>query len=360
MLRIDVQKKLPAIELSLELEIFSGFTALHGPSGSGKTTILNLISGLVDPTDGEIVLKETVLYSREKKINLPPQKRHIGYIFQESRLFPHLSVRENLEFGYKRLKAEERQFSFAEIVDVTGVGHLMTRLPGNLSGGEKQRVAIARALLASPEFLLMDEPLAALDLPTRYSLLKFIKEIHVELNVPVLYVTHDVTQVLTFADKVIVLKNGRFSGYGTPFSLLNEMFSGPLVPYEDIPNIFEATLTAHDKEKQITTAKSGQASFILPYLDVPVGEKVVLNIPASEVILATQRPDGLSANNILRGTIREMQALGKRILVAVDAGLILKAEIVPATVKRLKLEAGKDIYLIIKASAFKKISESVN
>lgn len=360
MLKIDVVKSQPGFRVALALDVLPGFTALYGPSGSGKTTVLNMISGLLDPSEGEIILNDKILFSRKRKINLPPQKRHLGYIFQESRLFPHLTVQRNLEFGYARLRPQERKFLLPDIVEVTGVGPFLGRYPEKLSGGEKQRVAIARALLASPEFLLMDEPFAALDLPTRYLLLKFIQEIHLELGVPILYVTHDVSTVLTFADRVIVLKNGESLGYDVPYAMLSALLAEPLVPYEDIPNILNVTIAQHDRQKQTTLAETGSMRLILPRLDKPVGENVVLNIPASEIILATQKPDGISASNILSGTILELHRLGERFLAEVDAGTRFYVEIVPATVRRLDLKAGQKVYLIMKASAFKKIGNSPN
>jgi len=356
MLKIEIEKNHSDFHLSLSLHIASGFTALYGASGSGKTTTLNLIAGLLKPSDGEITLHGTVLFSKTRRINLSPQQRRIGYIFQESRLFPHLSVQENLAFGYHQLPARQRKFDLSDVIEVTGVGSFLERSPGNLSGGEKQRVAIARALLASPEFLLMDEPVAALDIPTRYALLKFIKHIHQELTLPILYVSHDVSHVLTFADEVVVLRHGRIIGCGPPNAMLDELISGPLVPYEDVPNILDATVTSHDLEKHVSFANTERLQLTLPHLDLPTGASVTLNIPASEIILATERPHGLSASNVLPGTIRALHGLGERILVEIDAGDTFRVEIVPATVARLALTPRKPVYLIIKASSFRKIS----
>ncbi|MFQ5769246.1 MAG: ATP-binding cassette domain-containing protein, partial [bacterium] len=186
MLKVEIQKKIEKFSLDLDLEIRPAFTALFGPSGTGKTTTLNLIAGLIPPDRGEIVLDKRILFSQSAGINLSPQKRNIGYIFQESRLFPHLSVQQNLQFGMQKIAKNNRKFDLKKVVKIVGVQNLLNRTPEDLSGGEKQRVALARALLASPEYLLLDEPLAALDLPVRLSFLNFLKDIHKRFSIPIL------------------------------------------------------------------------------------------------------------------------------------------------------------------------------
>ncbi|MFQ6113727.1 MAG: molybdenum ABC transporter ATP-binding protein [bacterium] len=355
MLRVKINKQMSGFNINLDIEIKSAFTALFGASGSGKTTTLNLIAGLMAPTQGEIALNDRILFSKKEKINIAPQKRHIGYIFQESRLFPHLSVKKNLEFGWHKIAGKNRKFRFEEIVQVTGVNHLLNRMPRDLSGGEKQRVALARALLASPDYLLMDEPLAALDLPARLSFLKFLKTIHNELHLPILYVSHDLSNVLNFADRVIILQNGRNIGYGPPYTLLDKMTAPPLISREDIPNIFEVEIVAHHASKGLTMVEVENLTFVLPHLERAVGEKVLLNIPASEIIIAKEEPRGLSASNIFAGTITDIYHLGARILVAVNAGEHFTVEIVPATVERLDLRKHAKVFLIIKASSFRRL-----
>ncbi|NIR48037.1 molybdenum ABC transporter ATP-binding protein [candidate division KSB1 bacterium] len=355
MLKITAKKQIAEFRLDLDLQIESSFTALFGPSGSGKTTTLNLIAGLTQPSDGEIVLDERILFSKSQRINLPPQKRNVGYIFQESRLFPQLTVRKNLMFGLRYTAYTIRKFRFNEIAEVAGVLPLMDRRTGDLSGGEKQRVALARALLASPDYLLMDEPLAALDMTTRLAFLNFLKNVHRQFRLPILYVSHDLANVLNFADHVIVLQNGKSVGSGPTYSLLDKMKSAPLLSREDVANLFNIKVTSHEPSRGVTTATVGQVTFTLPHLESAVGEMLLLNIPASEIIISLQEPHDLSASNILAGTVKRIHHLGERVLVEVDTGVKFIVEIVPATVERLALQPGKRVFLIIKASSFRKL-----
>jgi molybdate transport system ATP-binding protein len=366
MLNVRVIKHRPNFNLQVAVAIKPAFTAIFGPSGAGKTTILNLIAGLDLPSEGEIDLDGKILFSKRRRINLRPQRRNIGYIFQEGRLFPHLSVRANLEFGLNLTKAGARKFKFDEIVQATGVAAFLERTPDSLSGGEKQRVALARALLASPDYLLMDEPLAALDLSARLSFLKFLKDIHRTFKLPILYVSHDLSNVLNFADAVIILKEGKMMGCGSPYALLDKMAAPPLISREDIPNIFEATVTSH-LPGGVTVVAVGDVTFKLPHLTATVGEKLLLNISASEIILAGEEPRHLSASNIFSGVISEIRYLGERVLVevtvasatqpsqAVETGEHFSVEIVPATVERMALHTGKSIFLIIKAASFRRL-----
>ncbi len=355
MLKVQIQKEFSNFTIDLNLKVKPAFTALFGPSGVGKTTTLNIIAGLIQPERGEISLDDRKLFSHVSKINLSPQKRNIGYIFQESRLFPHLSVKKNLEFGLHGIAENQRKFAFNDIVEITGVTKFLKRTSGDLSGGETQRVALARALLASPEYLLMDEPLAALDFPARLSFLNYLKEIHKRFALPILYVSHDLSNVLNFADQVIILKYGRNVSYGPPYSLLDKMTAPPLISREDIPNIFEINILSNNLAKGLTVAAVDNVNFILPYLDCPIGEKMLLNIPASEIIISIAEPENISASNILPGIITEIHHLNERIFLDVDVGVQFTVEIVPATIDRLDLTKSKEVFLIIKASSFRRL-----
>ena len=206
MLHIDVKKQLGALPLEAHLDIPSqGVTALFGLSGSGKSSLINLVSGLITPDEGVIALNERELFNSAEKICVPIEKRNIGYVFQDARLFPHYTVNGNLRYGMKNTSKDE----FNYIVELLGIGHLLKRYPITLSGGEKQRVAIGRALLTDPEILLMDEPLSALDLPRKRELMNYLERLSKEINIPILYVTHSLDELLRLAERVVLLTNGK-------------------------------------------------------------------------------------------------------------------------------------------------------
>ncbi len=356
MLKLDLSKTAGDFHLHLQVQVAPSFVSLFGPSGSGKTTALNLISGLAKPDSGEVFLGDTCLFSSSRRVNIKPQQRRLGYIFQESRLFPHLSVQQNIQFGLNLTPAPERRFTSGEIVEICGLQALLNRMPAALSGGERQRVALARAILAAPRCLLLDEPLAALDHNARLSFLRFLRRVHIDLELPILYVSHDISNVINFADEVIILDNGRVVGHGPPKSLLDKMISEPLVASADLSNLFEVRVDSHDPQRGLTLVASEKNEFTLPAISAGVGEQLLLNIPASEIILATSEPSGLSASNILRGAVARINRLPDRVFVEIDAGEKYTVEIVEATVQRLSLAAGKEIFLIVKASSFRRLS----
>lgn len=211
MISIILDKVLGGIHLKVDVELpNSGVTVFFGPSGSGKTSVINLLSGMMRPDKGFIKIHDRILFDSEKRISVPPYERRMGYIFQESRLFPHLTVTSNLRYGYR----EGGQIVFDEVVELLGVGHLLKRRPHHLSGGEKQRVAIGRALLTNPDLLLMDEPLSALDELRKEEIIPFIKRIRDEFYTPIVYVTHSTHEVERLANNVVVMKNGVVTAFG--------------------------------------------------------------------------------------------------------------------------------------------------
>ncbi|WP_269526866.1 molybdenum ABC transporter ATP-binding protein [Coraliomargarita parva] len=214
-MKVEIQHKQGDFNLDVSfLGVQSGITALYGPSGSGKSSVIQIVAGLRKPDRGYIRLNSVCLFSSEEKINLPPEKRRIGYVFQDSRLLPHYSVYSNLNYGRKLVPQESHFIEFDPVVDLLGIGHLLKRRPADLSGGEKQRVAIGRALLMSPSILLMDEPLTSLDAARKRELLPFIRQICDTFKVPILYVSHSPAEIREIADDVVVLQNGRVAEFG--------------------------------------------------------------------------------------------------------------------------------------------------
>ncbi|SMC97434.1 molybdate transport system ATP-binding protein [Desulfocicer vacuolatum DSM 3385] len=210
MIDIDIQRQQGDFQVNARFTgNDSGVTALFGPSGAGKTSIVNMVAGLTPPDAGHIVINERRLFDSSRKINLAPEKRRIGYIFQDGRLFPHLSVKSNLTYGMKQVPVSQRYIEFDTVVELLGIAHLLERRPAKLSGGEKQRVAIGRGLLSSPAMLLMDEPLASLDQDRKLEVLPFIRRMCREFSLPILYVSHSRDEILTLASRVILLRAGQ-------------------------------------------------------------------------------------------------------------------------------------------------------
>lgn len=208
MLKINVRKKFPDLCLNVELSLPArGVTGIFGLSGAGKSTLINLVAGLNTPDSGNIQLNDRTLFDHKLQINLPPEQRHIGYVFQDGRLFPHYKVKGNLQYGMP--KSQKCGENFDKIVQLLGLENLLNRYPHSLSGGEKQRVAIGRALLSEPDLLLMDEPLSALDLPRKRELLHYLQHLTQQVNIPILYVSHSLNELKLLADQVVLLENGK-------------------------------------------------------------------------------------------------------------------------------------------------------
>ena len=221
MLEVRAKHRLGVFQLDVELVApTGGIVALFGRSGAGKTSLVNMLAGLLRPTEGRIALNGTVLFDSAARIDLPPERRRLGYVFQEGRLFPHLDVRGNLLYGFRRVPAAERAIRLEQIVELLGIGPLLRRRPASLSGGEKQRVAIGRALLANPRLLLMDEPLASLDATRKAEILPFIEQLRDKLRLPIVYVSHDMGEIVRLADTVVLLADGRVTAIGSAEQVL--------------------------------------------------------------------------------------------------------------------------------------------
>jgi molybdate transport system ATP-binding protein len=214
MLAIDVERRLGDFHLAAKFETKGRTTALFGPSGAGKTTIVNLIAGLIAPDRGRIVLGDKILFDTSARVNIPPHRRHIGYVFQEGRLFPHLTVRGNLDYGRLMNRLPHDEDDERRIVELLDIGHLLNRRPGTLSGGERQRVAIGRALLTRPQLLLLDEPLASLDAPRKGEILPYLVRLRDDVGVPMIYVSHQPEEVKQIANEVVRIEAGGVAASG--------------------------------------------------------------------------------------------------------------------------------------------------
>lgn len=356
-LQVDCEMQLGNFLLQPKCSLQSDFTALFGPSGCGKTSTLKLIAGLLQPHRGQVRLADRVLYDSESRLNTPPETREVGLVFQDGRLFPHLSVQKNLQFGLQNTPPAKQRLRFDDVVDVLRISHLLERRPATLSGGEIQRIAIGRALLASPKLLLMDEPLAAVDIPSKLSLLVELHKIRDVFHIPIVYVSHDLSTVLNIASHVMRMDAGRIVAEGQPFEVLANYVHKPLMETDEIRNLLEMTVTSHNAERGSSDVTSGGVSFVLPHISAAVGARLTIDIPASEILLAIEKPVGLSARNIIAGKVVQIHHFGSRVIVKVDIGMVLSVEIVEGTLAGLEIAVGKRVFLVMKATAFRKVGE---
>lgn len=348
-LSVDIRHSLGAFTLDVRFEAPPGLTVLFGRSGSGKSTVINAVAGLLTPDDGRITVEDQTLLDHSRGIDLPPHRRGLGYIFQEGRLFPHMTVRQNLMFS--RWFRKSRRSDFGEVVDMLGIGALLDRRPGALSGGEKQRVAIGRALLGDPRIILADEPLAALDEPRKAEILPYFERLRDEVAVPILYVSHSATEVARLATTVVTLENGRVTGQGPATGILGDPMLTPLGA-RAAGAVLETTVKRHHDDG-LTELQAGGMTLFVPRVAQRVGQPLRIRIAAQEVILARQRPEGLSALNILPGQvvkIREGAGPGALVSVATPAGTIL-ARITQRSARELGLGEGVACHAIVKSVA---------
>ncbi len=367
MIEIDINQRLGAFELHAAFAApGSGATVVFGPSGAGKSCLLAAIAGLRRPDRGRIAIGDDVLFDAARGIDLAAEDRRIGFVFQEARLFPHLGVRANLEYGRRRRRGDGAA-GFDDIVALLGIGALLERRPASLSGGEKQRVAIGRALLSNPRLLLLDEPLAALDDPRKAEILPFLERLRDELGVPMLYVTHSMEEVTRIADHLVLLEQGGVTAAGAPAELLTRLDLPLLVDRGDVGSVLIGRIAGHDAERGVTHVAVGAADFLLSHVELPVGHAVRLRVLARDVAIATQRPEGLSVQNVLPGRLtgsvaRPNQRRLLRIAVGGDAAggdaaigrmgeAALLALLTEDSARRLHLEPGQEVFALVKSVA---------
>ncbi len=334
-----------------------GITALFGPSGCGKTTTLRCIAGLTR-LQGVLRIGNEIWHETESRTFRKPHQRAIGYVFQEASLFSHMSVRENLLYGAKRARRlgnSSPELNFDEIVSLLGIAPLMKRETTALSGGERQRVALARALLSQPKLLLMDEPLSALDRTTKDELLPYIETLQEHLAIPVLYVSHDISEVSRLADSIVVLSNGRQIASGSVHDIFERLDLAPETGRFEAGVVLTTEVVAQDPYYAVTQLNHNGQALVIPSVDATVGDKIRVRVRARDVALATKRPDGISIRNVLQGQITEIiqETTSAYAETLVDiGGARLRAHITRAAVADLKLAPGMRVYALIKSVAF--------
>lgn len=343
----------PTVRLDLAFDAPShGICALFGPSGSGKSSILLMIAGLLQPDTARIALDDFLLADSATGMWLQPEQRHIGLVFQDARLFPHMSVETNLRYGLRRSHAP--RLGFDAVVELLALGPLLARRPHTLSGGQRQLVAIGRALLAQPRLLLMDEPLASLDAGRKAEILPYLARLPAALGLPVLYVTHAWDEVAQLADTLVLLAAGRVVASG-PLAEIASRADTPLAQRSDAGAVLNCRVDGHDPGRALTWLACGGAKLLVPTLAQPSGAAVRVRIPAREVILAHAAADlagVISLHNILPGTVRAISAdpVRNAAMVEIDVGgTTLLARVTPDAVVRLQLGIAAPVLALIKS-----------
>lgn len=357
MLDIDVRLSRGRFQLAAHLKLGRQVTGLFGPSGSGKTSLLMVVAGLLRPDSGRIVLDGKPLFESKARIDVASHRRRVGLVFQDSQLFPHLCVRDNLLYGFRRAPRQERRFQLNEIVELLEIGKLLDAKPRQLSGGEKQRVALGRSLLASPRLLLLDEPLASLDQGLKEQILPFLRRVKEELHLPMLYVSHSMSEVLQLTDFLVLMANGAVQGSGFLRDLVRseELFRLSAAP--GIDNILPVSILAHDVSHGCTLARFFGIRLMLPYTErARTGETHYVSVRSNEIVLSHAPVPRISIQNQLKGRICAVIPHSDRVLVQVDAGTTLIAEITRRAWLDMQLHEGDTAYCLIKAHSFNVLS----
>ena len=354
MLSVAVRHRFGDFQLDAAFDSPGGLTALFGRSGAGKTSLINAIAGLFRPEEAQIVVDGEVLTDSERGVFMPVRRRRIGYVFQEGRLFPHLTVRQNLLYGRWFAPKGGSAGDFDHVVDLLGIGALLGRRPANLSGGEKQRVAIGRALLSRPRLLVMDEPLASLDEARKSEILPYIERLRDDSAVAIVYVSHAIAEVTRLATTMVVLSHGRVAAVGPTAAIMGRLDLFPLTGRAEAGAILATRVAEHDLTFGLTTLRAAAGRLRVPHLDLPLGSALRVRIRARDVMIALAPPEGLSALNVLPGVVAEIGGGGGPIVdIRLDCtGEALIARLTRRSVEGLGLVPGRRVYAVIKSIAF--------
>jgi molybdate transport system ATP-binding protein len=337
-------------ELDVEASLPRGITILFGPSGAGKTTLLDCMAGLMRPDAGRIATQEEILFDSTLGINIPPQLRKVGYVFQDLALFPHLTVQSNIEYGLSRLGSEQRQRRSAVILESFRIARLRSRRPGQISGGERQRVALARALVIDPAILLLDEPLAALDAVTKSKIVDDLRAWNQEHGVPIVYVTHSREEVFALGERVIVLENGRVVAQGTPHQVMSAPRLETVAQLAGFENIFDATVIAAHEERgtMVCQLSESKVEIETPLVRADVGSGLRVGIRAGDILLASLPPVGLSARNIIPGRVVSLAQRDVIVVAKVNCAVEMEVHLTLAARDSLQLHPGREVWLVVK------------
>lgn len=345
---LNFHKSIGSFRLEVDCQIHQKVTAFLGASGSGKTTLLNCISGTLTPDQGKITFGDEVLYSKDLKVNVPSNHRRFGYVFQEGLLFPHLTVEQNIRYGQTRT-LRNKQNSISQEIEILEISELLNRYPGQLSGGQRQRVAIARALVMKPRLLLMDEPLASLDGGLKRRIIPYLHHIKHAFEIPILYVTHAISEAMALADEAFLLSHGKIIAAGEPHQLLTSPSALPIANLTGVENILNLPVISSNKQKGITELEIGSQHLVVPYINAEIGEKIPIAIRAEDIIISLEPNLPISARNILKGIVEEVD--DQVLLSILVEGQRFSVKITQEACKQLQICKGKEVYCVIKANA---------
>jgi molybdate transport system ATP-binding protein len=356
LLTAQFRKRLPSqgSEFTLEVDFPAapGFTILFGPSGAGKTTLLDCVAGLTIPNSGRIAVSDRVLFDSAQSINIPVSKRRVGYVLQDLALFPHLTVERNVQYGLAHLPQAERAAQTSTILQAFRIPHLAQRYPREISGGESQRTALARTLVTDPAVLLLDEPLVALDGPTKAKIIDDLRQWNQAHRIPILYVTHSREEVFALGERVIVLDSGRIVAQGTPHEVIAAPQQETVAQLVGFENTFDAVVDSVHPERgtMVCRVKADGSPVLLetPLVRGGVGSALRVGIRAGDILLATAPPVGLSARNVIPGRIASLEQRDVIVSARVKCRVEMEVHLTLAARDSLQLETGKEVWLVIK------------
>ncbi len=355
MINVDISLPRKNFDVSICESFSSGITGIFGPSGSGKTSLLHAIAGLAHPKEGSISIGQHTVFDSQKHIHIPVEKRNIGYVFQEGRLFPHMSVEKNLMYGIK--KNGHNKVNFDEVVELLNLGHILKSKPSQISGGERQRTALGRSLLSSPDILLLDEPFSAVDTNLRKQILPFILRIQQKVKVPTLVVSHDIPDLLKLTSTLCIIKNGQCIGHGEYYDLLKNKTISEIFGTSALVNSVETTVMHATPENGLTILswKKDDREVLIKcekskdlYQE---GQLIKVFINADDIALSEEKLDNVSIQNQIRGTVTDAIEHGATLLCIVDVGFKLVVEITTDSQKRMSIQIGSKVWCLFKSVA---------
>lgn len=363
MIEFDIEHTQGDFRLAVRLASEAPVIGLFGPSGAGKSTLLNILSGGITPHRGRIVINGHCMLDTQKGLNVPMHQRRIGIVYQEGRLFPHLSVKGNLDYGLHLTKRAERRHGFDEIVAMLEIGHLLKSKPNRLSGGERQRVALGRALLTSPRLLLLDEPLASLDERLKAQILPFLRRVKEETSTPMVYVSHAIREILELTRQLAVIQDGAILASGEYHDVLTSETVVPLAQSLGIENMLSVSIIEHHPELGYSIGETEGRRWVLPLSQAPMGSETTVIVPASNISLARTSITGTTIQNQVEGRVMQIRVLDHRALVTLDISALdsstfdfdsrLLVEVSAKSIQDLAIEAGQLVYALIKTQSIR-------